>query len=79
VKKGYSKYYGIFLTSFLLSLGADLFILTFYLSFNIYHGMDKEISIKQRDRLILHKDGKRVAVFNILVRDPIPFGLEGGS
>lgn len=46
---------------------------------NIYNGMGKEFSIKQRDRLILHKDGKRVAVFNILVRDPIPFELEAGS
>jgi hypothetical protein len=46
---------------------------------NIYNGVGKEFSIKQRDRLILQKDGKRVAVFNILVRDPIPFGLEAGS
>jgi hypothetical protein len=45
---------------------------------NIYNGMGKEFSISQRDRLILQKDGKRVAVFNILVRDNIPFGLEAG-
>jgi len=41
--------------------------------------MGREFSIKQRDRLFLQKDGKRVAVFNILVRDPIPFELEAGS
>jgi hypothetical protein len=46
---------------------------------NIYNGMGKEFSIRQKDRLILQKDGKRVAVFDILVRDPVPFGLEAGS
>jgi hypothetical protein len=46
--------------------------------FNIYNGMGKEFSIRQRDRLILQKDGKRVAVFNILVKENIPFGLEAG-
>jgi hypothetical protein len=78
VKKDYRKYYRIFLTLFLLSFGAHLFVLTFYLSLNIYNGMGKEFSIRQRDRLILQKDGKRVAVFNILVRENIPFGLEAG-
>ena len=45
---------------------------------NIYNGMGKEFSIRQRDRLILQKDGKRVAVFNILVKENFPCGLETG-
>ena len=35
------------------------------LGFHTYNGIGKEFSIRQRDQLILHKNGKRVAVFNI--------------
>jgi hypothetical protein len=47
-------------------------------SFNIYNGIGKEFSMRQKDRLILQKDGRRVAVFNIRVKENIPFGLEAG-
>ena len=46
--------------------------------FNTYNGTGKEFSIAQRDRLILQKDGRQVAVFNILIKKNIPSGLEAG-
>jgi len=44
--------------------------------FNLYNGIGKVFSITQNDQLILHKYGKRVAAFNILVKDNIPFQME---
>jgi hypothetical protein len=44
--------------------------------FNLYNGIGKVFSITQNDQLILHKYGKRIAAFNILVKDDIPFQME---
>jgi len=44
----------------------------------LYNGIGKVFSITQNDQLILHKYGKRVAVFNILVREDMPFPTEAG-
>ncbi len=43
---------------------------------NMYNGIGKVFSITQSDQLILKKYGKRVAIFNILVKDDIPFQME---
>jgi len=44
----------------------------------LYNGIGKVFSVTQNDQLILHKYGKRVAVFNILVREDMPFPTEAG-
>jgi hypothetical protein len=46
--------------------------------FNLYNGIGKVFSITQSDQLILKKYGKRVAVFNIMVKEDIPFRIETG-
>jgi hypothetical protein len=43
---------------------------------NLYNGMGKVFSITQSDQLILRKYGKRVGVFNVLVKEKIPFQME---
>lgn len=45
---------------------------------NMYNGIGKVFSITQSDQLILKKYGKRVAVFNIMVKEDIPFRIETG-
>ena len=47
------------------------------LSSNIYNGNGKVFLIRQSDQLVLKKDGKRVAVFNILIKEGIPY-IEAG-
>jgi hypothetical protein len=42
----------------------------------LYNGIGKVFSITQNDQLILRKYGKRVSVFNILVKNTIPFQRE---
>jgi hypothetical protein len=44
----------------------------------MYNGIGKVFSITQSDQLILKKYGKRVAVFNIMVKEDIPLGIETG-
>ena len=45
---------------------------------NMYNGMGKVFVIRQNDQLILQKYGKKVEVFNILVKSNIPFHQEAG-
>jgi hypothetical protein len=45
----------------------------------MYNGMGKVFSVSQSDQLILKKYGKKVAVFNIMVREDIPFRTETGT
>ena len=45
---------------------------------NLYNGIGKIFSITQSDQLILKKYGKRIAVFNITVKENIPFQSETG-
>jgi hypothetical protein len=45
---------------------------------NLYNGAGKVFSITQSDQLVLKKYGKKVAVFNIKVKEGIPFGIEAG-
>jgi len=45
---------------------------------NLYNGIGKVFSITQSDQLILKKYGKRVAVFNIMLKENIPFQSETG-
>jgi hypothetical protein len=46
---------------------------------NIYNGVGKVFLIEKNDRVILQKDGKRVAAFNILMKENIPSLLETGT
>jgi hypothetical protein len=45
----------------------------------MYNGMGKVFSITQNDQLILQKYGKRVAVFNILVKENMALPMEAGT
>ena len=45
---------------------------------NLYNGLGKVFSITQSDRLILQKYGKKVAVFNIMVKEDISIQMETG-
>jgi hypothetical protein len=45
---------------------------------NLYNGIGKVFSITQSDQLILQKYGKRVAIFNIMVKEDISFQMETG-
>ena len=45
---------------------------------NMYNGIGKVFSITQSDQLILKKYGKRVAVFNIMVKENSSFQRETG-
>jgi hypothetical protein len=45
----------------------------------MFNGMGKVFSVTQSDQLILKKYGKKVAVFNIMVREDIPFRTETGT
>jgi hypothetical protein len=44
----------------------------------LHNGIGKVFSITRRDQLIVKKYGKRVAAFNILVKDTPPFQTEVG-
>jgi hypothetical protein len=46
--------------------------------FNLYNGIGKVFSVTQSDQLILQKYGKKVAVFEIMVKENIPFQIETG-
>ncbi|NWF93146.1 MAG: succinylglutamate desuccinylase/aspartoacylase family protein [Syntrophaceae bacterium] len=45
----------------------------------MYNGMGKVFSIRQNDRLILQKYGKRVAVFHVVVKKDTALPIEGRS
>jgi hypothetical protein len=45
----------------------------------MYNGMGKVFLVTQSDQLILKKYGKKVAVFNIMVREDIPFQTKTGT
>jgi hypothetical protein len=44
---------------------------------HLYNGIGKVFSITQSDQLILQKYAKKVAIFNILMKDAVPFQMEG--